>query len=406
VTIPQPRVELGFDLTSTIGPFFALDDPIRGALDNTEFTLGGTIFVDVTDRVRNIQIARGRQRDFAAFTSAQAQVEFNNHDRAFDPVFADSPFVGNIVPRREVKIFSNDILQFSGWITDWDLTYRPDGDSIASIVANDALGILANQVLPESTPPVEKTGARINRILNSTTVNWAPDLRDIDEGGATVGNQPIAADTNALGYLQQVAQAEPGELFIDSAGRVAFRDRSQGPTTADLLLFGQGGIPITNIEVIFGSEQLFNEIVLSRVGGGTAIAEDTGSQGAYGIRTLSQPELLLSDDAQLAELATVYAKRYSEPEYRFDSFEVKLERLDSGQQDDVLGLELGDVVEVVFTPNGIGDPIERYLQVIRISETITTTSHVVEIGTQAIDFASLVLDDPEFGKLNTYSLSW
>lgn len=406
MTIPSPRVEIGFDLTSTIGPFFALNDATRGVLDNADFTLGGTIFFDVTDRVRNIQIARGKPSDFANFTSGQASVEFNNHDRAFDPLYVDSPFVGNILPQRELRIFSNDILQFTGWVIDWDLTYQPNGDSIALAIANDALGILAGQVLPDTVPPEEKTGARIARILSLPSVNWAPDLRDIDEGEATLGDQPIEADTSALGYLQQVAQAEPGDLFIDTDGRVAFRDRSQGPTSIDLVTFGGTAIPVANIEVIFGSEQLFNEVILTREGGGTAIAENTSSQGAYGIRTLSQSDLLLSDDDQLATLATVYAERFSEPEYRFDSFEVKLERVSTGQQAQVLGLELGDVIEISFTPNGIGAAIERYLRVVRKQQTITPTSYIVEIGTQAIDYASLVLDDPEFGKLNSYSLSW
>jgi hypothetical protein len=406
VTIPNPRVEIGFDLTSTIGPFFALDDATRGVLDNPDWTLGGTIFFDVTDRVRNIQIARGKPSDFANFTSGQASVEFNNHDRAFDPLYVDSPFAGNILPQRELRIFSNDILQFTGWVIDWDLTYQPNGDSIALAIANDALGILAGQVLPDTVPPEEKTGARIARVLSLPSVNWAPDLRDLDEGGATLGDQPITSDTNALTYLQQVAQAEPGDLFIDTDGRVAFRDRSQGPTSIDLVTFGGTAIPIANIEVIFGSEQLFNEVILTREGGGTAIAENTTSQGAYGIRTLSQSDLLLSDDEQLATLATVYAERFSEPEYRFDSFEVKLERVTPEQQTQVLNLELGDVIEISFTPNGIGAPIERYLRVVRKQQTIIPTSYIVEIGTQAIDYASLVLDDPEFGKLNSYSLSW
>jgi hypothetical protein len=406
VTIPNPRVEIGFDLTSTIGPFFALDDATRGVLDNPDWTLGGTIFFDVTDRVRNIQIARGKPSDFANFTSGQASVEFNNHDRAFDPLYVDSPFAGNILPQRELRIFSNDILQFTGWVIDWDLTYQPNGDSIALAIANDALGILAGQVLPDTVPPEEKTGARIARVLSLPSVNWAPDLRDLDEGGATLGDQPITSDTNALTYLQQVAQAEPGDLFIDTDGRVAFRDRSQGPTSIDLVTFGGTAIPIANIEVIFGSEQLFNEVILTREGGGTAVAENTTSQGAYGIRTLSQSDLLLSDDEQLATLATVYAERFSEPEYRFDSFEVKLERVTPDQQTQVLSLELGDVIEISFTPNGIGAPIERYLRVVRKQQTITPTSYIVEIGTQAIDYASLVLDDPEFGKLNSYSLSW
>ena len=115
MSIPTPKVEIGFDLTdSPIGPFFRLNDDESGRLDNTEYRLGGTIFVDVTDRVRQISLNRGKTRRFANFQSGQLSVEFNNHDRAFDPLYPDSPFAGNIIPRREVRVSLGTAVQFSG----------------------------------------------------------------------------------------------------------------------------------------------------------------------------------------------------------------------------------------------------------------------------------------------------
>jgi hypothetical protein len=146
--------------------------------------------------------------------------------------------------------------------------------------------------------------------------------------------------------------------------------------------------------------------VVSRAGGGTAIASDTDSQGQYGIRNLTQDGLLFADDSQSVELAVVYASRYSEPEYRFDQIEVALHNLEQAELDDMTGLELGSIVKISFTPNNIGDAIERYLEIIRIDHTVQPQVHYMTLGFQAIDYASLVLDDPEFGKLDTYSLSW
>ena len=129
MAIPTPLVEVGFDLTeSPIGPFFALDDPVRGVLDNTDWLLAGTIFVDITSYARTIQISRGRSRDFSNYQSGAAVVELNNHNRYFDPLFEASPYNGNIIPRREIRISSGEEIQYTGWIDDWDLTYTPDGD--------------------------------------------------------------------------------------------------------------------------------------------------------------------------------------------------------------------------------------------------------------------------------------
>jgi hypothetical protein len=39
MAIPTPKVEIGFDiLSSGIGPYFYLDDPVKGKLDNTSFS--------------------------------------------------------------------------------------------------------------------------------------------------------------------------------------------------------------------------------------------------------------------------------------------------------------------------------------------------------------------------------
>ena len=62
MTMPTQKVEIGFDLTDTgTGPYFRLDDPIAGVLDNTEFLLGGTLFFDVTSLVTSIGV-RHRQK--------------------------------------------------------------------------------------------------------------------------------------------------------------------------------------------------------------------------------------------------------------------------------------------------------------------------------------------------------
>lgn len=406
MTVPIAKVEVGFDLTnSQFGPFLRLNDPVAGQLDDPSWTLGGTIFVDVTDRVRSFNIQRGRNSDFDNFTSGQVSVDFNNHDRAFDPLYEDSPFYGNIVPRREIRIYSDSVLQFTGFIVDWNLAYLPNGDSTVTAIANDSLSVFAGQTLPGFTPDQELTGARIDRILNLPDVNWSLNARNIDIGGSLLGAIPITADDNALQYLQLVAKSEPGNLFIAKNGNLTFTDRALAPNSASLVVFGSEGIPFQNVSVVYGSESLYNEIVISRVGGGTATAADLDSQLAYGIRNLTQTDLLFATDEQSLELALSYARRYSEPEYRFESIEIAIHKIEGADLAKALGLELGSICKIAFTPNGIGNPIERFIEVTKIEQSVKPDTHYMTLGFQAIDFASLVLDDAEFGRLNVYALS-
>lgn len=404
MTVPIEKVEIGFDLTfSGAANFFTLDDATRGQLDGS-YVLGGLQYIDVTSRVRNFAIARGRSSLFSQFPAGQASIEFNNHDRAFDPLYTASPYYGNILPRREIRITSGGTVQFTGWIEDWDLTYTPDGNSVVVATANDATSILAGNTLSAGTPTAELSGSRVDYVLDA--INWSTEQRAIDPGHATLGNQAVTANENALNYLQQVASSEPGLLFISKDGSVTFDDRSTTPTSDSLVVLGGTGIPVQSIQVIYGTENLYNEIVVGRNGGGTATAQDATSITNYGTRNYTQTGLLLSSDAQLVELAVVYAQRYSTPEYRFEAVEVGLHKLEAVEQAQMLALELGSVCKVIFTPNNIGDPIEQFLQVIRIKHSVLPQTHFMELGFQALDYASLVLDDPEFGKLDTYSLSW
>lgn len=405
MTMPIEKIEVGFEVSPAGAILFTLDDTVRGVLDNTEYKLGGTTlqFLDVTDRVRQFSISRGRSSLFAAFPAGQLNVEFNNHDRAFDPLYSGSPFVGNIVPRREIRATTGTVVQYTGWIDDWNFSYTPDGDSIAEAIAYDATSILSGQTLSAGTPVAELTGARVNSILDQ--IGWSSNDREVDAGLATLGTAVIDANSNAMNYLQTIALSEPGLVFVNKLGDLTFKDRSQTPSSG-FVTFGGTGVPFQSLEVVYGSDNLYNEVVVDRVGGGTATVIDTESVADYGTRNLTQSGLLLSTDLALAELALVLAQKYSQPEYRFNALEIALHKLNASQQNAVIGLELGSIAKVVFTPNNIGDAIERYVQVISINHTVNPQTHYIEFGFQSVETAYLILDDAEFGKLDTYSLSW
>ena len=403
MALPVEKVEIGFDLTeSPIGPFFVLDDSVRGRLDNTEYRLGGTIFFDVTNRVKSFQIDRGKPRRFSTFPAGAAGIRFNNHDRAFDPTYPDSPFAGNIIPRREIRITSGTVVQFTGYIDDWNLTYTVDGNSVADAVAKDVTSFFSKQKLTPQIPAEQLISDRLNAVLNDSEVNWSSTLRDIETSTRRVGTQEIAPSTNALNYMQKVTETEGGGLlFINREGDVAFRNAAQVARSSDLVIFGQGtGIPYSGIQVVYGSELLYNEVVVSNVGGGTATAVNEASQGEYGIRNLSITDLLGANDLQSVDLAIKYADIYSEPEYRVERLDIQLHDLDPAEQEEILNLELGSVCKVEFTPNGIGDPIERFLVTISIKHDVNPEIHIVRLGFQEVKYLPLVLDDEGFGRLD------
>jgi hypothetical protein len=401
MSLPNPQVFVGFDLTETgVGPFAVLDDEVRGILDGEDYVLAGTIFINVTASVRKISIGRGRPRDFANYTSGAATVEFNNHDRAFDPLYTESPYYGNIVPRREIIITSEGVTQFKGWIEDWDLNYLPNGDSISTAKAVDALSVLASQTLPETATIQELSGARITKILDTPAVNWPLGDRSIAPGQELVGNYLIDANTNSLNYMQAVSDAEVGDLYMARDGILTYKDRYKTPAGVDPVRFGTDGISFSNLSVVFGAELLYNNVNISRQDGATVTITDLESQQLYGTRDLNIDNLLVASDDQLASIGLVYATQYSQPEYRFESLDVNVSKLTEEEQEKLLSLDLSSVVEISFTPNGIGDPIVRFVEVIRIDHFINPNNHVMTLGFAATTNNYFRLSDAAFGRLS------
>jgi hypothetical protein len=328
----------------------------------------------------------------------------NNYNRYFDPTFAASPFYGNIIPRREVKISSNGIQQYFGTIDDWNLAYNIQGESVVSFVTSDGFYKFNNQTLNAGTATTQTTGERIQAVLDSPEVQWPATFRNIDNGVVTVGEDVIAENTNVLAYLKLVEKTEFGAFFIAKNGYATFKDRAiVQPTTGLVLLTDDGtGIGYSDLRITYGSEQLANEIVVSSVvTESTATAIDVNSQSVYGVLNLTLSDLLMNTDEQVEDLAVYLANKYSQPEYRFDAVEVIMDDLSLENQNKILNLELNDVVKVKFTPNGIGPAIEQYAEIININHRADLQIHRVTFGLARLDFLYFILDDPTFGTLDT-----
>lgn len=407
MSVPLPKVEIGFDIIGANANLLTLDNPTKGQLDNPAYPLGGQIFYDVTNKVKSISTRRGKNRQLDEFDGGLANVVFDNNDRTFDPEYIASPYYGQIIPKRAIRISSGGERIFTGVIDDWNLNYTPGGDSEAAAASSDAFTLFNTQTLPAGTATAQLSGARINAILDLPDVDWPSQDRDIEAGLTLLGADVLPEDGNVLEYLRIVGNSEPGNFFIDALGRVKFTDRQQAATSGNITLADDGtGIPYQGMKVVYGSELLFNEIVIGSNLAGTVIAQDQASIAQYGVLNLTQTGLLMSDPAYVQNLALFYAQKFSTPEYRFESVDVVVDQLSTANQSLILGLEIGDFVTVKFTPNNIAPAIQKIAEIIRIDHDISPESHIVSLGFSTLDYFLLVLDDPEFGKLDAGALAF
>ncbi len=401
MALPVPKVEIGFDIVGANAPFFTLDDPAKGLLDNTSFPLSGSVFYDVTDKVRSVSVRRGKNRQLDAFDAGLANIVFINNDRTFDPENPNSPYAGQIIPRRAVRISSGGQVVFTGTVDDWNLTYDTSGYSEASAACSDAFSLLKNQALPAGTAVPQLSGARIEAVLDNPSVDWPDDKRLINPGTIELGADVLTAETNALEYLRLVAKSERGQVFIGKQGDLVFQGRTLTSEPNFVVFADDGtGIPYQEMKVVYGSELLYNEIVLTNFDDITATASDTESIGQYGVLNLTETGLLIKNTSDLVNIAVITARKYSQPEYRFEALSFTLDKYTPEVQARLIDLEIGDIVQIIFTPNQIPPAISKFAEVISISHDVSPGMHAMTLGFSTVENNPWTLSDPAFGRLS------
>lgn len=412
---PNTRVQIAFDLAAGgNGDFFTLDDSVKGELDNAPFGLAGDILEDVTEDVESISIRRGRSRELERYQAGSLTVDLDNSGRKYDPGAgtAITPYGASMRPRKAITVTSAGKPVFAGVVEDWDLSYSLDGDHLASVKATDGFVFLANQEIEPHTTTSQTTGERIQAILDRSEIAWPDGKRDIAEGIATLQADSIGGITdpqpvNALEYLLKVDTAEQGALFIAADGRLTFRDRSDLQILSTTVFADDGsGIPFSAIDASYGSEELRNRITVTRLNGGTATAVGTASVTAYGGIDYELRDTLFSTDTQAQQLADVILNRYEEPLLRIDQLEVNTLQLTDAQVNEVLDLELGTLVQVKYTPSGIGDQIDQFVRIDSIEHSVGAVEHRIRFNFSQGEAPALVLDSATFGILDTNTLGF
>lgn len=414
MSAPAMKVELGLDLGGNDPFAFRLDDAIKGVLDNTDFTLGGTKLFDISSRLVSVAIRRGKSQALDRVDAGIATITVDNFDRLFDPLYEDGLYYGQLIPRREVVISSKGYPVFNGFIDDFDIQYEPGKKSVVSIAVSDAFSVLANSSLDEVVPPSELSGARIERVLDLPEVSWPLERREIDPGNTLMLDSVVNEGTGTLSYLQLVETSEFGTIFISREGNVVFRERNSVPnvidvvfanTTVDPLLTA---VPFIDVNIVYGSENLYNRIFLENDEAipEEGFAEDLDSQALYGVRAYDKSGLLVQNATDLQFLSDYLLERFKQPQYRFETVTVSLDNISAEQQNLVLDLEIGDIVQVKFLPSEVPPAIEQYCRVIGINNSWDNNSKNITFSLERLDFAIFILDDAVLGVLDDDRLAY
>lgn len=403
--LPVIKVELGFDETAP-GNWFTLNDATKGLLDGA-FTLAGGFYQDVSAYAMSLNIGRGKSRELDRYQAGSVSIVFNNRNRYFDPTFASSPFYGQIVPRRNIKVSVDGVVQFTGIVDDWNLTFSTNGEAVAVCNAYDNLSALSQQKLTADSYPEELSGARVNRVLDSAGVLYDPLARNIDAGQTLLAAETVTASDGVLNYLQQVEVSEDGAFFIDKNAEATFFDVSRSPSSSSVVVLADdgSGIRYQSMNIVYGSELLYNFATVTRNGGTAQTATDADSIQTYGTRVVSE-DSLHSTDEQALRLAQWLVAQYAQPEFRFEAVDISLNDASDAERVTLLGLEIGAKCQIKYTPVGVPPAISKYAQIIGLEYKADPNAHVLTLRFKTLDYQLLILDDAVFGLLDSYYLGF
>ena len=394
----------GFDAEA-----FVLDESL---LDGPDVLDGdGEDFQDITEYVDNITITRGRKQPEDAFGAGQMFVSMFTEvaDRVLDPfntssiyynTSTDQPGLG---PLRPIRLSREGEFLFVGKVISYQQNYVLGGLTRYGVAAADDIYTLAQAVLPETTPAVQTSAARLSAVLalipytGTTSITASPT--------ATLGDFVIPEGSNANTYVNRINQAEQGRIFVDRDGALVMQPRIGNTLDAPTVTYNDTGTQ-TKYDVLgveFDQQAIINQATVQIEVGGTAqTASDAASITEYFTQALAITDSLLSSDAQALTLADYLLDGTPQP--RFTSISTTFASLTTPQKNLLAPIDIGEVVQLTKTfTTGTPLAITQDLAVEGVDHDINvSTGHRVTIYTsQTTVLNDFVLNDITYGTLTT-----
>lgn len=206
--------------------------------------------------------------------------------------------------------------------------------------------------------PVHRPYQRMNAVLDS--IGWPAADRDFSTGGDYI--QPGGAIGQALDYLLLVGDTDAGLFFPSADGKLTYRTRAEGIANVNVqAVFGDGPGEIGYQEpgYEFGDDLIRNVIRRTPKDGGEIVVSDAASMAEYMPKDDSTTGTLDTNPVQAWYLANWRLDHTKDPKSYVPGLVIDPRKDPATYFPVVLGRELGDRVEVIRRPQGVGSPIDQ-----------------------------------------------
>jgi hypothetical protein len=288
-------------------------------------------------------------------------------------------------------------------VRSWRHTYRSNAPSTVTLTIEDCLASLGRRKFRQWTTTTGTPRERFIEVLERNEVAYNGPL-DLDGGVFTLQSDNVSYDSSVINYLQLVAKSDLGRLFASRDNTLTFRDRLAATGTPVLLFADDGtGVDFEQVQRSDDARTLYTRVSIDRTGGiAQTSVNDQAEIDFDGARAFSLTNLLLNSDTDSASLADYLVGTLSIPEQRVEAITVKVPTIDSALLADTLDVDLADIVQVVWTPLGIGAPLDTVCVVESMAEKITATDHLITFGLSTVANRSpWTLEDDLLGALDS-----
>jgi len=274
------------------------------------------VYDDFTSRVLSIEYERIANPPTNALTLATADIVLDNHDDMFTPGNTSSPLYGYLLPKRPIRIslgFKGELIPVFIGLTQ----KRPEVDESAKTVkfhCLDFLSYMLDQPLDEEAMYVDmRTDEIISELLQGAGV--LTSQMDLDYGSVIIPFAYFKKGSKRGDALQEIAEAELGNLSISETGRPTFQNRTNWSDNTSSWTFdktnslerGTGSTDdiINVVEVysqaraVMAKQKLWEQSSAVEIKPGESVDIFTDFKDDYGalpVTTMDDPEYITSAD--------------------------------------------------------------------------------------------------------------
>jgi hypothetical protein len=231
--------------------------------------------------------------------------------------------------------------------------------------------------------PYQNTGERIQDMLYVFGLSTIP--QEISTGYGRVSPGKDYAGSSLLETMQDVADAEGGQIYIEADGSFIFRNRydivtrtnsaNNQATFEDATIVA---LKYLEASPTLDLQFLYNQATFSREGGPVYQVEDTNSQSDYEIRGYDKTGLPLINDNDVISAAQWIVTRYGQPLARLPFVRYSA-RHNTSTMDAALNLTLQDRVTVKRKPQNVGSQWSYNVHIEGINMSIDISNMTWEV---------------------------